>query len=457
MTVMRLRAFGYPSHEEDQWIDGSFLPAAWPLPVSPAAQPAWPAGARDMFGTSQVPRLDLTRHRFGVNYTPSHNWWSCWNDWDADPIKRDLDAIAALGADHLRIFPIWPFFQPNPKQVSLPHLERLDQLLTLMGERKLDALVTVFTGGLSAFYFMPPFPPPPQAGNTISAACFFTSSRMLGAFHAPEAIVQAILKMWGDAEELFTRELARTIKPHLNVIGFDLGAEIDNCWSAPTEDGDAWVAHMFALMDEVLPMHVHVNGVLHPWFKDHTDTPEGVQNPTTFSPQALAAARFPVMHCYPFWTGAVKYGGAMDPPSTKLMAATAALIRSFAGTQQKPVWAGEFNTCIQELPEKGQAEWLEKAVIAAIDQGVSWFSYWDTHDLDPKLFFLFPLEYNLGLLTNDGRVKEQGRVFKQLADAYRGKPVSFPKASLPEPPTDRSQDGTWKWLLDWMGWKPTAS
>jgi hypothetical protein len=457
MTVMRLRAFGYPSHEEDQWIDGSFLPVAWPLPVSPAAQPAWPAGARDMFGTSQVPRLDLTRHRFGVNYTPSHNWWSCWNDWDADPIKRDLDAIAALGADHLRIFPIWPFFQPNPKQVSLPHLERLDQLLTLMGERKLDALVTVFTGGLSAFYFMPPFPPPPQAGNTISAACFFTSSRMLGAFHAPEAIVQAILKMWGDAEELFTRELARTIKPHLNVIGFDLGAEIDNCWSAPTEDGDAWMAHMFALMDEVLPMHVHVNGVLHPWFKDHTDTPEGVQNPTTFSPQALAAARFPVMHCYPFWTGAVKYGGAMDPPSTKLMAATAALIRSFAGTQQKPVWAGEFNTCIQELPEKGQAEWLEKAVIAAIDQGMSWFSYWDTHDLDPKLFFLFPLEYNLGLLTNDGRVKEQGRVFKQLADAYRGKPVSFPKASLPEPPTDRSQDGTWKWLLDWMGWKPTAS
>src|ERR1017187_226071 len=165
--------------------------------------------------------LDLTRHRFGVNYTPSHNWWYCWNDWDADPIKRDLDAIAALGADHLRIFPIWPFFQPNPKQVSPPHLERLDQLLTLMGERKLDALVTVFTGGLSAFFFMPPFPPPPQAGGTISAACFFNSSRMWGASHAPEAIVQEILKMWGDAEELFVRELARTIKPHPNVIGFD--------------------------------------------------------------------------------------------------------------------------------------------------------------------------------------------------------------------------------------------
>jgi hypothetical protein len=77
----------------------------------------------------------LTRHRFGVNYTPSHNWWYCGNDWDADPIKRDLDAVAALGADHLRIFPIWPFFQPNEEWVSPRHLERLDQLLTLMGAR----------------------------------------------------------------------------------------------------------------------------------------------------------------------------------------------------------------------------------------------------------------------------------------------------------------------------------
>ena len=81
-------------------------------------------------GAESLPSgLDLTRHRFGVNYTPSHNWWFCWNDWNTDPIERDLDAIAALGADHLRLMLIWPFFQPNPKWVSSAHLERLDQLL----------------------------------------------------------------------------------------------------------------------------------------------------------------------------------------------------------------------------------------------------------------------------------------------------------------------------------------
>jgi len=365
--------------------------------------------------------LDLNRHRFGVNYTPSRNWWFCWNDWDAGSIARDLDAIAGLGADHLRIMLVWPFFQPNPKWVSTAHLERLDQLLSLMEQRKLDALVTVFTGQLSGWFFLPSF-------NRLSDGFYTTKP------------------MW-DAQELFVRELARVMKPHANIIGFDFGNELNTCWKAPQAAGDAWMARMFALMNEILPDRVHVNGVdHHPWFEDDT-----------FSPKALAAAKFPVMHCYPWWTEALKYGGAMDPPSVKLLAAMAALIRSYAGTdskaQQRPVWAGEFNTCIEALPEKGQAEWLEKAVTAAIEQGVSWFSYWDSHDVDRKFEFN-PLEYTLGLMTNDGRIKDQGRVFKQLAETYRGKPVKYPTASLPEPPKTHTIEETWAWINEWLGWKP---
>ena len=369
-------------------------------------------GVADALGTG----LELTRHRFGVNYTPSHNWWFCWNDWNADPIRRDLDAIAALGADHMRLMLIWPFFQPNPKWVSTAHLERLDQLLTLMGERHLDALVTAFTGQLSGWYFLPSF-------NRLSEG-FYTDA-----------------KMWA-AEELYIRQLARVMKPHRNVIGFDFGNELNTCWSAPVEAGDGWMKRMFALMNELLPDRLHVNGVdNNPWFK-----------PDTFSAEALAAARFPVMHCYPYWTGATKYGGAMDPPSVKLLAGMAALIRAYAGSNEKAVFAGEFNTCIEELPEKGQAEWLDKAVHTAIEQGVSWFTYWDSHDVDRKFDFN-SLEYSLGLLTNDGRVKEQGRVFRELAEAYRGKAVVFPKDAAPAPPRERTDEGTWAWLLDWMGWK----
>ena len=123
----------------------------------------------------------------------------------------------------------------------------------------------------------------------------------------------------------------------------------------------------------------------------------------------------------------------MDPPSTRLLVAFAALVRSYACNPQKPVWAGEFNTCIESMPEKQQAEWLETAVTAAVESGVSWFTYWDSHDVNRKFAFN-SLEYSLGLLTNDGKVKEQGKVFKQLSEAYRGKPVKFPTTAPPSPP-----------------------
>jgi len=79
-----------------------------------------------ILGETQSERNALGRHRFGVNYTPSSNWWFCWNEWDPDPIQRDLDAISALRADHLRIMLIWPSFQPNLTWVSTAHLEAIE-------------------------------------------------------------------------------------------------------------------------------------------------------------------------------------------------------------------------------------------------------------------------------------------------------------------------------------------
>ena len=104
------------------------------------------------------------------------------------------------GADDLRILLIWPYFQPNPKWVSPLHLERLEQLLTLMSERNLDAVVTALTGQLSGWFFLPPF-------NKAGAAFYSDDS------------------MWS-AQEIFIRAFAGVINGKGNVIGFDFGNEI---------------------------------------------------------------------------------------------------------------------------------------------------------------------------------------------------------------------------------------
>ena len=78
------------------------------------------------------------RVRFGVNYTPSKKWYYIWNDWDRREVEEDFDAIASIGADHVRVQLIWPSFQPNPTYVSPGHLRRLGELMDIAAERSID-------------------------------------------------------------------------------------------------------------------------------------------------------------------------------------------------------------------------------------------------------------------------------------------------------------------------------
>ena len=234
---------------------------------------------------------------------------------------------------------------------------------------------------------------------------------------------------------------------HSNFLGYDIGNELNVNWRCAPEQGDAWMERIFQQMHALCPGRIHVNGVDHgPWFEVNT-----------FSPEALVAQQAIVsLHCWPFWTGAGKYGKHLDVPYTRLAAAMAALARTYGKAPQKPVWLQEFGACSQEMPEADIPRWLETTIAAAIDQGVSWFTWWASHDVDKSLQFN-PFEYGLGLMTVDNRVKEQGRMFKRLADAYRGKPVNIPTAPLPPPPTTRNPETTWTWLLDWMGCRTSAT
>ncbi len=355
----------------------------------------------------------LLHHRFGVNYVPSRNWYYCYNDWDGDSICRDLDAVAALGADHVRIMLIWPWFQPNPTALSARHLDHLEQILAIAAERGLDVLVTLYTGWLSGYHFNPPF---------LENEPFYTS---------PE---------WRKVQDFFLDGVAERMRGHENFMGFDIGNEINCNWQATPADGDAWMQRVLNRMQALCPGCVHVNGIDHaPWFTQNT-----------FSPQALVAQQTIVpIHSWSFWTQAGKYGKHLDDPYTRLAAGMATLVRSFGQAPQKPVWLEEFGVCSEEMPEADIPRWLEKALASALDQGVSWFTWWASHDVDRRFQF-HPFEYGLGLLTTDNRLKPQGQLFKQIADAYRGQPVSIPATILPPPPVERSEQGTWRWLLDWM-------
>lgn len=360
---------------------------------------------------------DLTKHRFGLNYTPARAWWYCWNDFSADAIARDLDTIAELGADHIRIMLVWPYFQPNPKAVSEAHLDRLDALMRLARDRGIDVCVTLFVGWLSGYSFQPPF----QNNKTF--------------YDLAESRVP---------QELYLARVAERMKGHKNFLGIDLGNELNCCWSSDRlETADTWSRHMLALAEKLLPDAVHVNGADHnPWFM-----------PATFSPGQLAKSqKVLTLHCWPFFTDALRRGGGdcFHPRSLRLIESMAALARSYAGDPRKPVWVQEFGMSEEWTDPVNIPRFLEDTTLGGIRAGVNWFTWWSSHDLDRRYEFA-SLEYSLGLITQDQKIKPAGYAFKEIAEAYRGREVAIPCAiGIPAPPEVFDMDHTWEWLDHWL-------
>lgn len=358
----------------------------------------------------------ILRHRFGVSYTPTKNWFYFWNDFDADAVARDLDAIASLGMDHFRIFVAWPYFQPNRTWVSPGHLNRLDQLMRLAEKRRLDVCVCMLNGWISSQPLRPVYDEPGQ---------FYTSPTLF------------------EAQKLYFTEVSKVLRGRANFLGFDIGNEMNCCWSTgkDTVAGDAWLDRIMTLAETLCPGQTHVMGVDHqPWFY-----------PETFSAERLAR-RPPLvaLHSWIFFTGALKRGGPLDPPCVKMAAGMAALARAYAGDPAKPIWLQEYGVSPEWMDTKIIPRFMEATTQAAIDEGISWFSWWASHDVDRRFQFS-SLEYELGLITLENKVKDSGRMFKSIAEQYRGKPVVLKRVPALPPPKERSLESTWKWLLDWMG------
>ncbi len=118
---------------------------------------------------------------FGLNYWSSKDAIKMWENWDAKEIEKDLKIIKEYGITHLRVFPLWSYFQPiyalrsNDKIIEyafadrpLPETEagragvseeacqHFEELCTLAEKYDLKLIVGLITGHMSFRYFAPP-------------------------------------------------------------------------------------------------------------------------------------------------------------------------------------------------------------------------------------------------------------------------------------------------------------
>lgn len=356
-------------------------------------------------GNGARKKLEPTRHiRFGVNYTPSKHWWYCWLDWDENSIAKDLQSIAALGMDHIRIQCIWPIFQPNINFVSETALRRLRSLLDIADHSNLDVEVTVLNGWLSGYAFAPAWLEPKWKGDKRNI------------FNDPDVV---------DAERLLFRSIAEEVGKHSRFLGFDLGNELgvlqQRDFPVSTGNADAWSSRMLAYCDQLSPGRFHVNGVDHThWFANFG-----------FSRENLATTgAATIIHAYILFTGALERYGYNGVGSLHLAEYCIELARAYQRDPARLVWLQEFGASAEWMPSSYLPEFTEQTIRNAATCGGVWgFTWWCSHDLDPRLKGFAKLEYDLGLLDRENRVKPCGLMLSKLIREFRRSPPEI----LPRP------------------------
>lgn len=353
--------------------------------------------------------------RFGVNYLPRRDWWYAWGE-DDDAFADDFEAIAALGLDHVRIQCLWPVFQPNPGWVSPHALRRLVRLLDDAADHGLAVCVTVLDGWLSGFDFRPSW----LTGDP---------------FAEPAAI---------DAAARLVDAVADAVAGHPALWCLDVANE-PNVLMDATRPGYAepWAERMLAAARRAaVPVTIGVDHV--PWM-----TVDGPLRAEFLTRSCDLVA----VHAWPLFTGILERFG--EGLAWAVPDFVAQLARSAGGTST-PLWIQELGVSelwLDEMPVEDFAERMLRR--AAAVPGVAAITWWASHDIDRRFTGFDPLEYGLGLIDAEGRVKPVGRRLAEVIEELRRDPApagpAAEQAPLPLPvgaPGDLELAESWFARLD---------
>jgi hypothetical protein len=354
--------------------------------------------------------------RFGVNYTPSEGWFHHWLDFDLDSVRADLDSIAALGLDHIRVFPLWPVFQPNRTLVRPRAVEQLVQLADAAAERGLDVNVDGLQGHLSSFDFLPAWT------QTWHRRSIFTD---------PDVV---------EGEAHYLRTLAAALADRPNFIGMTIGNEVNQFASSPHPDPDritaeqaeSWLTRLLAACVEGAPDATHLHASYDAaWYQD--------DQPFTPAHSARIGA-LTAVHSWVF-NGTAQRHGRLSVPTEHHAAYLVELSKAWADDPHRPVWLQEVGAPAPLVPPEHAAAFTEATVTNVLDCPDLWgITWWCSHDVSRSLADFPELEYGLGLFTNDRRPKDIARVLADAAGQPRRTPATRTTALVvPADPGHRSR------------------
>ncbi|MCX6992985.1 MAG: beta-mannanase, partial [Kiritimatiellaeota bacterium] len=204
--------------------------------------------------------LQPGRFVVGCNYWAAHAGTRMWADWRPDVVKQDLRRLRQGGLQVLRVFPLWPDFQPltllrtgsgvpfefRHAEAPLPDdpcgqagmsavmMERFAALLDMLSAQNLRCIVGLLTGWMSGRLFVPP------------------------AFDGLNVLTDPTVLRW---EVRFVRHFVGAFKDHPAILAWDLGNECNCMGSASHDQAYTWAALITQTIRAADATHPVVSGM----------------------------------------------------------------------------------------------------------------------------------------------------------------------------------------------------
>ncbi len=363
----------------------------------------------------------------GCNYWASHAGTNMWQDWQPSVVDADMASLAKHGVRWLRVFPLWPDFQPikllrthsaapyeyrlgeeplgadalGQAGLSSTMVGRFREMCALAEKHDLKLVVGLITGWMSGRLFVPP------------------------ALEGMDPISDARSIAW---QIRFVREFVSALKDEGSIAAWDLGNEC-NCMGVADNPDVAytWTAAISSAIKRADPSRSVVSGM-------HTLSSrlKGHKNPWLIEDQGELTDIL-TTHPYPYWVRHAELGHVDDFRTTFHATAETSLYRDISG---KPCIVEEVGTMGPMIASDEVS-----AKFARVNMWSLWandcraFGWWCAYDqtgLDHAPYDWFAVETELGLVKADHTAKpvlEEFAKFQQVMERV-------PNGMLPAPAID---------------------
>ncbi len=354
----------------------------------------------------------------GCNYWASHAGMLMWRDWRPEVVEEDLRQLAEQGVQVMRVFPLWPDFQPLTRTLGggghtvdlrfgeepLPQtgagragvaeemMARFRWFADAAALRGIKLLVGLVTGWMSGRLFVPP------------------------AFEGKNVLADPECLMW---QVRFVRYFVRYMRGHHAICGWDLGNEC-NCM-APVSREQAWgwtnaIAGAIRAEDRALPVVSGMHSLL------PQDGAWRIQDQGELTDLLTT-------HPYPLFTPYCNQEPVNRMRNTLHATAESRLYADIAG---RPCMAEEVGTLGPTIGSEEVAAAYARTVLFSLwaqdCHGLLWWCAYDQDRLQNAPYDSNALERELGLIRSDRTPKPVLREIGAFARLLR----ELPFERLPE-------------------------